>query len=717
MGLNWSVEIRTSDTSQSIRSRQRKRLPTVLVTTPESLSVLISYADSEEKLSGLKCCIVDEWHELLSTKRGTQTELGLARLRRWNPKLKTWGLSATLGNLPQAADVLYGTGNTGVMVEGNLDKKVAVETLIPDQIDRFPWGGHMGLRMTPKVIESIESAESSLVFLNTRFQAEAWFKVLLDKRPDWVGRIALHHGSLDRKIRLEVEKLVREGRLKAVVCTSSLDLGVDFSAVDQVLQIGSPKGVGRLMQRAGRSGHRPGQVSKVVCVPTHAFELVEFSAAREGIEERLVEKRPPLEKPLDVLVQHLVTVAAGGGFDEVAMLQEVRTAWAYRDLTEEEWGWCLDFVVRGGPTLTAYPQFQRVAPEDGKHVVATDRHARLHRMGIGTITGDSHIAIALRTGKRLGTVEEQFISKLKPGDHFTFAGRPLQLVGVRQMQAIVKPGNKKGIITTWGGSRFPLSTMLAGIVLDRLGDAREGVFEDGEMQSIAPLLYLQGRWSHLPSRGELLIEQINDREGGHVFLYPFLGRLVHEGLGALIIHRIARTRAAPTTASFNDYGIELLSTDPLDLDEQGWLELMSPEHLIDDLFSALNSGELTRRQFRDISRVAGLLLNTSPGAPRSNRQLQASSELFFEVFNEFDPDNLLLEQARREVLEQQLEIQRLRDAMEHVSGQSIKLTSPKRLTPMAFPLWASRIQSQTVRVEAAEERIARVMARLEKAAG
>ncbi|MEM8873531.1 MAG: ligase-associated DNA damage response DEXH box helicase [Planctomycetota bacterium] len=716
-GLDWSVELRTSDTSQSVRKRQRDRLPTVLVTTPESLSVLLSYPNARQSFTGLQSVIVDEWHELMSTKRGVQAELGIARLRQFNPQLRTWGLSATLGNLDQALATLCPDG--GVMVHGDASKPIEVRTLLPESIERFPWGGHMGLRMADAVVAELERGGTSLVFANTRAQVEVWFRTILAKRPDWLGEIAIHHGSLDRKIRIEVEGLLREGRLRAVVCTSSLDLGVDYPAVDRVVQIGSPKGIARLIQRAGRSGHTPGLTSTVICVPTHAFELVEFSAAREGVERKSVEPRLPLRKPLDVLAQHVVTVAAGGGFDADELLSEVRTAAAFAELTDEEWQWVLDFVERGGPTLDAYPQFRKVVRRpDGRYVIGDDKLARLHRLGIGTITSDGVVALQLRNGKRLGTIEEAFIGKLKPGDTFTFAGRPLEFVSMRDMAATVRPAkSKRGSVPSWAGGRFPLSTLLADAVRDRLESAREGDHADLEMRTIAPLLNVQHAWSHLPGNGELLIESIHTREGDHHFLYPLLGRLVHEGLGSVIAHRIGRRFDVSITASFTDYGIELLASGPLKLDEPTWRSLLSADGLLDDLLACLNAGELTKRQFRDISRVAGLVLATSPGAPKSTRQLQASAQLFFDVFIEFDPQNLLLEQARREVLERQLEIDRLAAALADLRNQKLILTEPGRLTPMAFPIWAQRISSQTIRVEAAADRIERMMRQLERAAG
>lgn len=718
LDLSWSVEVRSSDTPSSLRKKQRDRLPTVLVTTPESLSLLISYPHFRDSLVGLRAAVVDEWHELLSTKRGVQTELGLARLRGLNHGLRIWGLSATLGNLEQAKQALLGPHRTGRLIHADLSKQTVVETLIPDSIERFAWAGHLGLKMLLPVIREIEKPGTTLLFANTRAQTEIWFRAILDHRPEWLGQIAIHHGSLDRKLRLQVERMLREGSIRAVVCTSSLDLGVDFSAVDRVLQVGSPKGIARLMQRAGRSGHRPGQISRVICVPTHAFELVEFSAARQGVQDRRIESRYPMKKPLDVLVQHVVTVASGGGFEQSSLKSEIQSTYAYSDLTDEEWGWVMDFVTRGGPTLTAYPQFKKVVcDEQSRWSIANDKLARMHRFGIGTITSDGVVSLVTTGNKTLGTIEEQFVGKLKPGDVFVFAGRPLELVSVRQMTAKVRIAtNRRGTVAVWGGGRFPMSTLLADAVRHRINQARQGIFVDDEMKRVAPLLQIQQQWSTLPAPDELLIEFHQTREGYHYFLFGFLGRLVHEGLGALIGYRLQQRFDIPVVATYTDYGLELLCPKPVQSEESDWRQLLSTQNLLEDLVACLNAGQLARRQFRDIARVAGLVLASSPGAPRSNRHLQASAELFFDVFMDFDPQNLLLEQARREVLEQQLEFMRLQQALQTLDRQRLILKSPPRLTPMAFPIWAQRISSQTIRIEEAGKRIERMIARLEAAA-
>ncbi len=525
MQLDWAIEVRTGDTSSSARQRQRKRPPHALITTPESLSLMLSYPDVGERLASLRCIVVDEWHELIGSKRGVQLELCLARLRAMNPQLRVWALSATIGNLTEAAHVLLGQGDRGRIIEGPQSKNIIVRSLIPAHMDRFPWAGHLGTQLLKPVIEQIDKAGATLLFTNTRSQAELWFQAIATERLDWVDKIALHHGSISTRLRQKIEAALREGKLKCVVCTSSLDLGVDFSPVEQVLQIGSPKGIARLAQRAGRSGHRPGETSSIVCVPTHSFELVEVAAARRGLAEGRVESRRPQTRSLDVLVQHAMTLATGAGFDAAALLAEVRTTHAFRALTEMEWQWVLDFLTRGGSALSAYPHYRRVVEENGRYTVADGFIARRHRMSIGTITSDAEMQVRWLKGGRLGTIEESFVARLKPGERFIFAGRSLQLVRVRDMVAYVKasPGRTRNV-PRWQGGRLPLSTELAESVLRLLAAANADRFEEPEMRSVQPVIELQRRWSRLPEPALLVAENVRTREGTHLFVYTFCGR-------------------------------------------------------------------------------------------------------------------------------------------------------------------------------------------------
>lgn len=723
LSLLWSIEKRTGDTPASLKAKQRQRLPTALVTTPESATLLLSYPDARDKLAGVRCVIVDEWHELLGSKRGVQTELLLARLRTWNPRLRVWGLSATLGNLGQARDVLLGADSRdGLLVSGAVAKRLDVATVLPRTVERFPWAGHLGTVLADQVIDAVESANSTLLFTNTRSQTELWYRTLLARRPEWMPTLAVHHGSIDRDVRAEVERRVRNGELRCVVCTSSLDLGVDFSPVDQVIQVGSPKGVARLMQRAGRSGHRPGVPSRVLGVPTNLFELVEFAAARRAAHERAVEPRTPHRKPLDVLVQHLVTVGLGGGFEPHALHREITRSHAYADLSFTEFSWALDFATKGGAALGAYPMYHRLARlDDGSYAVTSAAVAKLHRLAIGTISADTALRVRYQSGGSLGTIEESFIARLAPGDRFIFAGKALELVRVREMTALVKPArSRSGAVPVWQGGRSPLSTLLAEAVRDRLDAARRGDFEDPELAAARPALELQQRWSRIPAPDELLVERQRSRSGHHTYLFPFAGRHAHEGLGALLAHRLAKRRPVTLSVTVNDYGIELLASEDLDLTEDDWRRALSTDALLPDLLDCLNSSQLARRGFREIARIAGLIHQGypggGPGAAKSARQMQASSELFFDVFNDFDPANLLLDQARREVLDRQLEVQRLRATLQRLADACLTIVDPPHCTPMAFPLRAESLRTQHVSTETWRSKIERLTAQLEAAA-
>jgi len=558
LARHWSIDVRTGDTGAAARARQGKRLPTALVTTPESLTLFLARADWRERFAHLTSIVVDEWHELMGTKRGVQTELALARLRSVNPALRVWGLSATLANLDEALACLVGPEAAGraTIVRGMDAKEITIDSLRPKTIERFPWAGHIGLKLLPQVIRAIERAKSTLVFTNVRSQTETWYQAILEARPDWAGTIALHHGSLERHVREWVEDGLRHARLRAVVCTSSLDLGVDFAPVDQVLQIGSPKGVARLLQRAGRSGHRPGAVSRALIVPTQALELVEAAAARVAAAARTIEARVPVAAPLDVLVQHVVTCALGGGIRPDELKAEVRSTLAYAKLTDAEWQFTLDFVIHGGASLNAYPEYRRVVIDaEGVARVPDARIARRHRIGIGTIVSEASITVRFRNGQALGHVEEGFIARLAPGDCFIFAGRVLEFVRVRELTAWVTPAKaKSALVPRWSGGQMALSTQLAEGTRRLIADAKRGVFASPELQLVRPLLELQARWSELPASNEWLIEQIVTREGHALFFYPFEGRLAHLGLATLFSYRLSRQMPRTWSLTANDYG-------------------------------------------------------------------------------------------------------------------------------------------------------------------
>ena len=712
LDLNWPVEARTGDTSSHRKAKLREKFPYALVTTPESLSLLLTYEDSREKLALLKCVIVDEWHELLATKRGVQTELCLTRLRHWLPDLRIWGLSATLGNLEQAARPLFGPLDHH-LIAANHDKQIEIETLIPDEIESFPWSGHLGTKSIKRVVKQVSNARTTLLFTNTRSQAEIWYQEIQDSYASWRDAIAIHHGSLGKEERNIVESGLKNGSLRCVVCTSSLDLGVDFSPVDQVIQVGSPKGIARLTQRAGRAGHAPGEVSQIICVPTNALELVEFSAARDAWHRKEIETRFLLRKPLDVLTQHLTTIVLGEPASPDELREEIQSSASYETLTDDEWEWAVSFITNGG-ALSAYPQYKKAEIIDGKLTVTNKRTAQLHRMNIGTITSDTSVTIKFSGGRTLGTVEEGFASRLKPGKQFIFAGRRLELIRFHKLTATVRVATKptKGEVAIWGGSKMPLSTELSRAVARSL----HGPVNSPELKAVAPILGIQKAWSKLPSDSELVVEFTRTREGEHLFVYAFAGRLVNEGLGALVAFRLSRDSKESINVTQNDYGFCLGSPRGLTLDEDILREALSTENLLDDLLTCMNTAEMARRQFRYVARVAGLLIPDMPGKRKPTRDLQVSANLLFEVFTQYDPGNLLLEQSRREILEQQLEFERLQSTLAAIQKRPFRLIETKRLTPMAFPLWAERLSAFLPAGDAAT-RLEKMLANLQDETG
>ncbi len=720
LDLSWRIGVRNGDSTATQRRKLLENPPETLVTTPESLALLLSQPAFIPHFARLKMIVLDEWHELLGTKRGVMVELAMARLRTLAPRARRWGLSATLGNIAEAAQVLGGFNADGTpvpmrVIRGPIKKTVCIETLLPPADTHYPWAGHLGLHLLPGVVDVLRQNPTSIVFTNTRSQAEIWFHALEVACPDWVGKIGLHHGSLSRDVREASESGLASGSLRAVIATSSLDLGVDFSPVDCVLQVGSPKGVARLMQRAGRSGHRPGATSRIICVPANSFELLEFAAARDAAMAGVVEARPPLVNALDVLCQHLISIAAGGRYFAEEIRREVLTTHAYRSISAAEWAWVLDFASRGGESLRAYPQYARMSIDaEGVVSIADEGVARQHRMNIGTIVSEASVNIRFQNGMSLGNVEESFLAKLRNGDRFLFAGRCLALVRVRDLRATVRVarGRPNGV-PRWMGGKMPLSSSLSSAVRERLTQAARGDLPDvPELQRLAPILAIQAKQSAIPSQDQLLIEKLQSRDGSHLFIYPFEGRLVHEGLAALFAYRLAQVQPITFSLAVNDYGMELLSADPAPFDEALPEHLFRVEGLVEDILGSMHSVEMARRRFREIARIAGLVQEGVGRNKKSARALTISSSLLFDVFTKYEPQNMLLEQATREVLESQLEQTRLRATLESLGTKQLLVRQIQSVTPLSYPLFAERLRQQ-LSSEDLSVRIARMEASME----
>lgn len=702
--MDWPlrVESRTGDTPSSRKTKQLKNPPQILITTPESLAVMLSYKNSTERFAHLRAIVLDEWHELMSSKRGTQTELCLSELRRHSPTVQTWALSATLGNLPEAAQTAVGLGTDPVIIRANLQRDTHIQSIRPDSVDTFPWAGHLGLRLFETLVDALDIDKSTLIFTNTRNQAERWYQALSYALADDADKIALHHGSIDVKERAAIEAGVKTGDIRWIVCTSSLDLGVDFQPVERVVQVGSAKNLARLLQRAGRSAHVPAGTAEVFFLPTNALELLEISAFRQGLAAGDMETRHPQAKPYDVLVQHLVTLACGDGFEPEATLAAVRRTVGYQHLSDEEFDWVLTFVEQGGKCLGAYPRYKKVVLEDGRYRVSNATISRMHRMGIGTITGNTMVKIAFTTRRQIGMVEEYFVSRLKPGDVFFFAGRQLEYVRMKDLVLQVKATSRKSTVTpTWGGGQLAISDTLSHHLRQEIERVRHQFAEspstadiNAEIACIAPILSTQQRVSALPLANELLIECCKTREGQHLYVFPFEGRFVHEGLGFLWGYRFAKQQKATFTVSVNDYGFELLGPKGYPFAELFSEAFFSLENLENDIRASLNLSELTQRQFRGVAQVAGLVFKGYPGSRKTASQLQVSSSLLYEVFSKYEPDNLLLKQAEREVMQTLLETHRLAKTLERLNQRAVQWHTPKRPSPFAFPLLVERLNAR-----------------------
>lgn len=713
LGLDWQIAIRTGDTTAAERSRQKKSPPQVLITTPESLHLILASKGYGAFFKNLKTVVADEWHELLGSKRGVQVELALSRLKGMLPDLKIWGISATIGNMDESLQVLLGKGfPSGKMIRAGLKKNTVVESILPDEIERFPWAGHLGVKLLPKVLPILHQSKTTLLFTNTRAQCEVWYQQLLEADPDLAGQIAMHHGSLSRELRDWVEDALHREQLKAVVCTSSLDLGVDFRPVETIVQIGSPKGVARFMQRAGRSGHQPGAVSRIYFLPTHSLELIEAAALRQALAENVLEQRVPYLRSFDVLIQYLVTLAVSDGFRPAEILEEIRGTFSFQSISDEEWAWALDFIVSGGTSLQAYDEYRKVEAVDGLFQVTSKRIALRQRLSIGTISGDASLTVKYLQGGRIGTIEEWFISQLKPGDVFWFAGRSLELVRVKDMMVQVRKSSQKtGKIPSWLGGRMPLSSQLGAMLRQKMDELARGAETDIELQILRPLAALQRQRSHLPASGEFLIEYFQSREGYHLLMYPYEGRLVHEALSALVAYRISRLQPITFTIAMNDYGFELLSDSPIPVEEALERDLFSSKELGKDLLASINAAEMARRKFRDIAGIAGLVFKGYPGKTKKDKHLQASAHLFFEVFSDYEPENLLLLQAYEEAMTFGLQEARLREALRRIRGQKVCLSRPEKATPFAFPIMVDRLRER-LSSEKLEDRIRKMKLQL-----
>jgi ATP-dependent Lhr-like helicase len=699
MGLPIRIETRTGDTPTSKRQRQRRNPPDVLLTTPEQLALILATTDAPYLFGALKCIILDELHALVTSKRGDLLSLGLARLFRMAPRLTSVGLSATVAEpddlrrflVPQPAG---GKAMSDLVVA---EDGAAPDVSMLDSAERLPWAGHSARHALGEIYGLIRSHRTTLVFVNTRSQAESIFQSLWKINDDALA-IALHHGSLDVAQRRKVEAAMAAGSLRAVVCTSSLDLGVDWGDVDLVINVGAPKGASRLLQRVGRANHRMDEPSKAVLVPANRFEVLECTAALGAIADRAQDTPPARTGALDVLAQHVLGSACGGSFNADELFDEVRTAVPYLELARTDFDAVLDFVATGGYALKAYERFAKIRlTKAGSWRIAHPTVAQRYRMNIGTIVEADMLKVRLvgsrgsrslpRGGRLLGQVEEYFIEMLSPGDTFVFAGEILKFEALTRDEVFVSRSTSVDPkVPSYEGGKFPLSTYLA----DRV---RELISSRDKWQTlpvqVREWLAIQGRHSLIPGRENLLVETFPRADRHYLVCYPFEGRLAHQTLGMLLTRRLERAHLRPLGFVANEYALAIWGIGDLTSSiAQGKLvldELFAQDMLGDDLEAWLTESALMKRAFRSCAVIAGLIERRFPGKEKLRREVTISTDLIYDVLRRHQPDHVLLRAAREDAATGLLDIRRLGELLWRIGGR-IMHKSLDHVSPLAVPV-------------------------------
>jgi ATP-dependent Lhr-like helicase len=694
LGLPIRIETRTGDTPTHVRQRQRKTPPDILLTTPEQLALLIASDHAASFFADLKCVIIDEIHALAPSKRGDLLSLGLATLAEWAPACRFVGLSATVREpgalarwLSPDARVLTAAGGV----------KAEVDILISRE--RIPWSGHSGRFAVPEVYEAIQRAKMSLVFVNTRSQAELLFQELWSANEDGLP-IALHHGSLARDQRQRVEAAMAAGQLKAVVCTSTLDLGIDWGEVDLVIQMGAPKGAARLIQRIGRANHRMDEASRALLVPTNRFEVLECRAAEAAVEAGEIDGEGVRTGALDILAQHVMGRACGEGFRLDALFDEVRRAAPYTNLDWETYERIVDFVATGGYALKTYDRFHRIVRRsDGVWVARTPRDKQAHRMNIGAIVESPMLSVrlasfaakagmpesgeqrALRAGRKLGEMEEYFLSLLTSGDTFLFAGEILRLVGITGTDALVmRAQSDSPAIPTYNGGKFPLTTFLADRVRKMIHDPDQWY---GLPDPVREWFEIQALKSAIPPPDHLLVETFPRGDRHYLVSYPFEGRLAHQTLGMLVTRRLERMGAKPSGFVASEYAMAVWGLEDmrgLDMDQ-----VFHPDMLGDDLEEWLAESALMKRTFGHCAILSGLIHRNLPGSEKNSRQVMFSTDLVYDVLRSHEPDHILLQAARQDAATGLLDVRRLADMLVRVEGRIVHKPL-SRISPFAVPV-------------------------------
>jgi ATP-dependent Lhr-like helicase len=693
MGLAVTIEARTGDTPANRRARQKANPPHILLTTPESLAVLISLPDAPKFFATLTCIVMDEVHALAGTKRGDQLALGVARLRVLAPNGRRVGLSATVAH-PDAIQAYTGAVRRIEIADGAPPE---IGITLPE--GRLSWSGHMGLEAAPQIMTHIRNAGMTIVFVNTRAQAELIFQALW-KLNDTTLPIALHHGSLEVEQRRKVEAAMAAGSLRAVVATSSLDLGIDWGGVDQVIQVGAPKGVSRLLQRVGRANHRMDESSKAILVPANRFEVLECEAAILGVAAHELDGDPPRPGGLDVLAQHLLGLACSAPFLPDDAYAEITAAAPYAALSRADFDDVLRFVEDGGYALQAYDQWKKLFRDSENRMhVRNARTAAAHRMNIGTIVEAPVLKVKLTAkrgfGQTLGEIEEYFVNMLRPGDTFMFAGRLLRFIRIREMACeCMEGGDGDPMVPAYEGGRMPLTTNLADRVRGLLQMPEKwGLFPE----QVRDWLQLQRGVSRMPGRNDLLIETFPRGDRWYLVAYCFEGRNAHQTLGMLITKRMERAGYAPLGFVATDYVLGIWSANPA----RNVAALFDQDMLGDDLESWMADSSMLKRTFRNVAVIAGLIQRNLPGAEKNRRQVTVNSDLIYEVLRRHQPDHILLRATRADAASGLIDVGRIAGMLARVKGHIVHMVL-SRVSPLAVPVLLE-IGRESVRSDADED--------------
>ncbi len=678
MELNIRVEGRTGDTKQSQKANQRRNPPHILLTTPESLVLLLADARTESIFANLRTIIVDEAHALAGTKRGDQLALCLARIRRLAPAHRRIGLSATVRDPNELAQWLDPKGGRVVKAAAGPDPDISIlETERPP-----PWSSMNARYAAPSVMNAIKETQTAIIFINTRAQSELFFQALWAVNDDDLP-IGLHHGSLAKETRRKVEAAMAEGNLRGVVSTSSLDMGIDWAAVDLVVQVGAPKGVARLVQRIGRANHRLDEPSRALLVPANRFDLIECRAAVEAVRAGEIDGIPLPAGGLDVLCQHILLMACAGPFNADDLYQEIRDAGAYCDLTREDFNRCLEFCATGGYALRAYDRWQRLMHRDGKWQLRDPRSARRIRMNVGTIVEAETLGVKIGGrrggGFKLGEVEEAFAATLRPGDSFMIGGEVVQYQNIREMTVqVARGGGRDPKVPVFAGSRMPISTALADRVISILSDPEHW---ENLPEHTADWLRLQAHFSKLPRRDRLLIETFPRGGRHHTIFWSFAGRNAHQTLGLIVTKRMEEAGLAPLGFVANDYALMIWGLDPVN----NPAAMMEPDGLREGVEKWMLDSSLMKRTFRTSAIIAGLIERRFPGMQKSGRQATVSSDVLYDTLVKYDPDHLMLDITRREAMRGLVDFDRIEDLIDRTRGRTDHIALD-RVSPLAAPL-------------------------------